>query len=67
MLIGAGGYLYVQTSLADCESFVGQLGRFFSSGIDQRCQLANYIQLGGAFIFIIGLGLTIGGAAARGR
>lgn len=66
MLIGAAGYLYVQTALSDCQSFMGQLGRLFSSGIEQKCQTANYIQLGGSGLFIIGIGLTIGGAISSG-
>jgi len=67
MLIGAGGFLYVQQSLSDCQSFLGQVGRTFSGDIEQRCHTANLTQMGGAALFIVGIGLTIGGAMAKGR
>lgn len=67
MVIGVAAYLYVQQSVADCGSFVGQLGRLFSSQMQSQCQMLNLIQLGGGALFVIGIGLTIGGAAAKGR
>ena len=67
MVIGAGGFLYVQQSLSDCQSFFGQLGRTFYGEMEQTCQTANLTQIGGAALFIVGIGLTIGGAMAKGR
>jgi len=67
MVIGAGGFLYVQQSLSDCQSFFGQMGRTFYAEMEQRCQTANLTQVGGAGLFVIGLGLTIGGAVAKGH
>jgi len=64
MLIGAVGYLAMQQNISDCGSFVGQLGRMFSSSMGQKCQMANMIQLGGAVLFVLGIGLTIGGAVS---
>ena len=67
MLIGATGFLHVQQSLSDCQSFLGQIGRTFSGDIEQRCQTANLTQLAGTALFIIGLGLTIAGAVSKGK
>ncbi len=67
MVFGVIGFLYVQQASSDCESIFGQIGRAFSSSAEQRCQMANYIQLGGGVLFVIGIGLTIGGAAAKER
>ena len=66
MIIGAIGYFSMQQSLSDCGSFVGQLGRFFSQDISQQCQMAQLIQIGSAIFGVIGLGLTIAGAVAKG-
>jgi hypothetical protein len=62
MAIGALGFLSMSQNLADCGSFVGQVGRTFSSQVNQKCQTANMIQIGGGILFVIGLGLTIGGS-----
>lgn len=67
MLIGAGGFLYVQQSIPDCQSFLGQMGRTVSEEMKQRCQTAKLTQMGGASLFVIGIGITIGGAMAKGR
>ena len=67
MVLGAAMYLYVQTALSECASFIGQLGQMFSSDSAQQCQIANYVQLGGGVSFVIGLGLTIGGAVSSGE
>ena len=65
MLIGAAGYLSVQLALADCAFFLGQVGRIFSGEAEKRCQIVNYIQLGGGVLFVIGIVFTIGGAVAK--
>ena len=67
MVIGAIGFLYFQQTMSDCQSLLGQVGRTFSGDIEQRCHTANLTQLGGAALFIVGIGLTIGGAMAKGR
>ncbi len=67
MIIGVIAYFSVQQSISDCGSFIGQLGRAFSSTVAQRCQTSQFIQLGGAGLFVIGLGLTIGGAVSRSK
>ena len=66
MAIGAIGYFSMQPSIADCGSFMGQMGRFFSSNVNQQCQTVYAIQIGAAVFGVIGLGLTIGGAVAKG-
>lgn len=65
MILGAVAFVYVQSTLSDCASFMGQLDRFFSGRAAQKCLQANYLQLGGAVIFVIGIGLTIGGAVSK--
>ena len=67
MVIGAMGFLYVEQTMSDCQSFFGQIGRTFSSNMEQRCQTANMTQMGGTGLFIVGIGLTIGGAATKGK
>lgn len=67
MVIGAAGYVYVQATLSDCQSFLGQLGRAFSGDIQSRCQQANLMQMGGAGLFVVDIGLTIGGAVAKSK
>jgi len=66
MIISAIGYFSIQQALSDCGSFVGQLGRFFSQDISQQCQMAQLVQIVSAIIGVIGLGLTIAGAVAKG-
>lgn len=66
MIIAAIGFFSMQQTISDCGSFTGQLGRFFSSDISQQCQMAQIIQLGSVIFGIIGLGLVIGGAVAKG-
>ena len=66
MVIGVIGFFSMQQAAMDCGSFVGQLGRFFSSNISQQCQTVQIIQIGSVAIGVIGLGLTIGGAVAKG-
>lgn len=67
MILGAIGFFGIQQSLSDCGSFVGQIGRFFSQNISQQCQMAQMIQIGSAIFGVIGLGLTIAGAVAKGE
>jgi len=52
--------------MSDCQSFVGQLGRFFSSDIAGRCQMVALMQMGSMIIGVIGLGILIYGAVAKG-
>ena len=66
MVIAGIGFFSMQQAISDCGSFAGQLGRFFSSDISQQCQMAQMIQLGSVVFGVIGLGLTIGGAVAKG-
>jgi len=66
MVIAGIGFFSMQQTISDCGSFAGQLGRFFSSDVSQQCQMAQMIQLGSVVFGIIGLGLTIGGAVAKG-
>lgn len=66
MVLGAIGYFALAPYSSDCGSFAGQLGRAFSSGYAQECQMVHLIQLGSIVFSIIGLGLTIGGAVASG-
>lgn len=66
MVIAGIGFFSMQQAISDCGSFTGQIGRFFSSDIGQQCQMAQMIQLGSVVFGVIGLGLTIGGAAAKG-
>ncbi len=67
MVFSAIGYFSVQSSISDCGSFVGQIGRTFSPDISQRCQISSLIQIGSGALFVVGVGLTIGGAAAKGE
>lgn len=66
MILGVIGYFSVQSSISDCESFVGQIGRTFSQNISQECQMRSLIQIGSGILFVVGIGLTIGGAVAKG-
>ena len=65
LIIGIAVYSYLQTTVSDCQSFLGQLGRFFSSDIAQRCQTVALIQIGSIFMGVIGLGIMIYGAVAK--
>jgi len=67
MVIGTIVFLSVEQTQSDCQSFLGQVGRTFSGDMEQRCQIAKLTQMGGAGLFIIGIGLTFGGAIAKGR
>ena len=67
MMLSATGYAYLAEPLRDCESFLGQIGRTFSSEISQNCQISNLLLIGVAVFGVLGLGLMIGGAAAKGK
>jgi len=67
MIFGVIVYLSLQTSMSDCGSFVGQLGRTFSDNYSQQCQMASMIQIGAGILVVIGIGLLIYGAAAKGE
>ena len=67
MVLGGIGFFSMQVTISDCGSFAGQLGRFFSSDVSQQCQMAQMIQMGSVVFGIIGLGLTIEGAVAKGQ
>ncbi len=66
MIFGVLGYFSVQSSISDCQSFVGQVGRTFSQNIAEGCQMHSIIQIISAVLFVVGIGLAIGGAVARG-
>lgn len=66
MIFGVIGYFSVQSSISDCQSFVGQVGRTFSQNMAEECQIHSIIQIGSAVLFVVGIGLTIGGAVAKG-
>ena len=67
MVFGTIVFLSVEQTQSDCQSFVGQVGRAFSGDMEQRCQIVKLTQIGGAVLFIIGIGLTTGGAVTKGR
>lgn len=66
MIFGVIGYFSVQSSISDCQSFVGQIGRTFSQNMAQGCQIQSIIQIASAVLFVIGIGLAIGGAVTKG-
>ena len=66
MIFGVIGYFSVQSSISDCQSFVGQVGRTFSQNIAEGCQIRSIIQIVSAVLFVHGIGLAIGGAVAKG-
>lgn len=66
MIFGVIGYFSVQSSISDCQSFVGQVGRTFSQNMAQGCQVNSIVQIASAVLFVIGIGLAIGGAVAKG-
>jgi Short C-terminal domain len=67
MIFGVIGYFSVQSSISDCQSFVGQVGRTFSQNMAEGCQIRSIIQIASAVLFVVGIGLTIGGAVAKGE
>ena len=67
MIIGVLVYFSMQTSMSDCGSFIGQLGRTFSGDIAQRCQMVSMMQIGAGIFVVIGLSLLIYGAVANGE
>lgn len=64
LMIGAVGYGSFQGSASDCQSTLGQVGRFISSDISQRCSLVSIGQIIFIIIAVIGLGVLIYGAVA---
>jgi len=67
LMLSAAGFSFLQESLNDCSSFIGQLGRAFSSDVSQNCKMTQLLLIGAAIFGVIGLGLMIGGAAAKGK
>jgi len=67
MILGVLFYFSMQTSMSDCGSFIGQLGRTFSGDIAQRCQMVSMMQIGAGIFVVIGLSLLIYGAVATGK
>jgi hypothetical protein len=67
MIIGVLVYFSMQTSMSDCGSFIGQLGRTFSDDIAQKCQMTSMMQIGAGIFVVIGLSLLIYGAVANGE
>ncbi|MEK6866783.1 MAG: SHOCT domain-containing protein [Thermoproteota archaeon] len=67
MILGVLFYFSMQTSMSDCGSFIGQLGRTFSGDIAQRCQMVSMMQIGAGIFVVIGLSLLIYGAVATGE
>lgn len=67
MILGVLFYFSMQTSMSDCGSFIGQLGRTFSGDIAQRCQMVSMMQIGAGIFVVIGLSLLIYGAVASGQ
>jgi uncharacterized membrane protein len=67
MIFGVIGYFSIQSSISDCQSFVGQVGRTFSQNIAEGCQIRSIIQIVSAVLFVVGIGLAIGGAVAKGK
>jgi hypothetical protein len=67
MILGVLFYFSMQTSMSDCGSFIGQLGRAFSGDFAQKCQMVSMMQIGAGIFVVIGLSLLIYGAVATGE
>ncbi len=67
LIIGAAGYVSLQSSASDCRSLLGQIGIFISSDISGRCGLVYVGQILFSIIFVIGIVVLIYGAVAKRR
>lgn len=66
MILGVLVFFSVQTAVSDCGSFIGQIGRTFSGDVAQRCQMVSMMQIGSGILVVIGIGLLVYGAVAKG-
>jgi len=60
-------YNRIQLSFTDCQSFLEQLGSFFSSDFSPHCLLSQEIRLGSLGVGIIGVIVLIYGFVAHFR
>lgn len=67
LVLGAVGFVYVQTQIGDYQTLIGQFGRALSPEMQTQYQMLQYILLGSAAIGLVGVGLTIYGAVAKPR
>lgn len=65
LIIGVAGYISLQSNASDCQSLLGQVGRFISSDIAERCSLVSIGQIIFGIIFVVGIGVLIYGAVAK--
>lgn len=65
LIIGVAGYISLQSNVSDCQSLIGQAGRFISTDFAERCSLTSLGQIIFGIIFVIGIGVLIYGAVAK--
>lgn len=64
LLIGFFVFWVGYSGMQQYNTSLGQLAQIFSSQAQQQAQTYEFMALGGGFLAIIGLGVTIYGAAA---
>jgi uncharacterized membrane protein len=64
-LIGLAAALWGYSTLSDCKSFGGIVGRIINQNIQQQCQYTTYAQGVGIVFLFVGVILMIGGAKSK--
>jgi len=65
MVLGVAIFFSIQSDVSRCNSVFGQFGQFISSDASSGCQLISSLQTASAIVVVVGIGMTIAGAAMK--